>query len=72
MAAKEKYQFYLNLGFLGFTVFLYSLDIAKGNENIDKSKNLKNMQIHIAHKDLKSIHELTDDAVNDLIENKSD
>jgi hypothetical protein len=30
------------------------------------------MQIHIAQKDLKSIHELTDDAVNDLIKNKSD
>jgi electron transport complex protein RnfB len=42
------------------------------NRNIDKSKNLKNMQIHIAQKDLKSIHELTDDAVNDLIENKSE
>ena len=42
------------------------------NRNIDKSKNLKNMQIHIAQKDLKGIHELTDDAVNDLIEKKSD
>ena len=42
------------------------------NRNIDKSKNLKNMQIHIAQKDLKSIHELTDDAVDDLIKNKSD
>lgn len=42
------------------------------NRNIDKLKNLKNMQIHIAQKDLKSIHELTDDAVDDLIKNKSD
>ena len=41
------------------------------NRNIDKSKNLKNMQIHIAQKDLKSIHELTDDAVDDFIKNKS-
>ena len=30
------------------------------------------MQIHIAQKDLKGIHELTDDAVNDLIKDKSD
>ena len=29
------------------------------------------MQIHIAQKDLKGMHELTDDAVNDLIKNKS-
>ena len=42
------------------------------NRNIDKSKNLKNMQIHIAQKDLKSIHELTDDAVDKLIKDKSD
>ena len=42
------------------------------NRNIDKSKNLKNMQIHIAQKDLKSIHELTDDAVDNLIKDKSD
>lgn len=42
------------------------------NRNIDKLKNLKNMQIHIAQKDLKGIHELTDDAVDDLINNKSD
>ena len=42
------------------------------NRNIDKSKNLKNMQIHIAQKDLKGIHELTDDAVDALIKNKSE
>ena len=30
------------------------------------------MQIHIAQKDFKGIHELTDDVVNDLIKNKSD
>jgi electron transport complex protein RnfB len=42
------------------------------NRNIDKLKNLKNMQIHIAQKDLKGIHELTDNAVDDLINNKSD
>ena len=30
------------------------------------------MQIHIAQKDLKSIHELTDDAVDNLIKNKSE
>ena len=42
------------------------------NRNIDKSKNLKNMQIHIAQKDLKGIHELTDDAVDNLIKEKSD
>ena len=30
------------------------------------------MQIHIAQKDLKGMHELTDDALNDLIKNKSD
>jgi hypothetical protein len=30
------------------------------------------MQIHKAQKDLKSIHELTDDAVDDLIKNKSE
>ena len=42
------------------------------NRNIDKSMNLKNMQIHIAQKDLKSIHELSDDAVDELIKNKSD
>ena len=29
------------------------------------------MQVHIAQKDLKDMHELTDDAVNDLIKNKS-
>ena len=42
------------------------------NRNIDKSKNLKNMQIHIAQKDLKGIHELTDDAVDNLIKDKSE
>ena len=42
------------------------------NRNINKSKNLKNMQIHIAQKDLNSIHELSDDDVNDLIKNKFD
>jgi hypothetical protein len=35
-------------------------------------KNLKNMQIHIAQKDLKGIHELTDDAIDNLIKEKSD
>ena len=30
------------------------------------------MQIHIAQKDLKGIHELTDDAVDNLIKEKSD
>ena len=42
------------------------------NRNIDKSKNLKNMQIQIAQKDLKDIHELTDDALNELINEKSE
>ena len=30
------------------------------------------MQIHIAQKDLKGIHGLSDDAVDNLIKNKSD
>ena len=30
------------------------------------------MQIHIAQKDLKNTHELTDDAVDNLIKDKSD
>ena len=34
MAAKRKYFFFVNLGFLGFAVFAYFFDIAFGKENL--------------------------------------
>ena len=45
MAAKRKYFFLVNLGFLGFATFLSLFEIAIGNENsleklyVDISKN---------------------------------